>query len=438
MATINFILRNRVKSTSTPIHIRFIHTREIDIHLRTNILVNSQHWDSKKQIIKNIITIKNRDEINLKLNELKIHIINEFNSDYIAGEIINKEWLSKVVNTFFNRPISEVAFKIKEEEVYFSAFASWWLEVKAPLHKVSASKYMGSKTIQHHSRLRDMFIEFEGKKRIKMKDLTNEIIDQFSIFLSEKKYAKETVTRHINRLKFFCERAFELNIEINKGYKQRIFVQDEEIKYKAPYLNIEEINRIYNLKITDEVTDAVRDNFIIGLWTGLRVSDFLNRLSIDNISNGYITIKTMKTGHTVSIPVHWQVQEILNKRNGQLPPKTTDQHFNRTIKNICQDAKINNEIIGGKIISNKINGENIKRKEVDKYPKYELVSSHICRRSFATNHFGKVPNKVIMDVCGWKSEKQMLDYNKQTNIESAMILAEYWEKEMIKLEKEAL
>ena len=63
-----------------------------------------------------------------------------------------------------------------------------------------------------------------------------------------------------------------------------------------------------------------------------------------------------------------------------------------------------------------------------KYPKYELITSHICRRSFCTNLFGKVPNQVIMDVQGWKSESQMYDYNQQTNRESAIKLKAHWDK----------
>jgi hypothetical protein len=47
----------------------------------------------------------------------------------------------------------------------------------------------------------------------------------------------------------------------------------------------------------------------------------------------------------------------------------------------------------------------------------------------ATNLLGKVENKVIMDVCGWTNEKQMLDYNKATNRESAIKLQTHWEEQ---------
>ncbi|MGE4347921.1 MAG: hypothetical protein AB7D46_11000 [Flavobacteriaceae bacterium] len=69
----------------------------------------------------------------------------------------------------------------------------------------------------------------------------------------------------------------------------------------------------------------------------------------------------------------------------------------------------------------------IKRKKIGVYKKHQLITSHICRRSFATNLIGKVPNQVIMDVAGWSNEAQMFAYNKQTNRESAIKLKEYWE-----------
>lgn len=433
MASIKFLIRGT--KNLAPIYLRFIHTREIDVNIKTNLIINPEHWDAKKQQIKNVIAVKNRAEINLKLAELKNFILTNFNTSYIQGEIIDKLWLENKLTSFFNRPASEGSFKVKKEEVYLTSFASWWLENKADKYKVSANSYMSNRSIAHYSRLKDMLVEFEGKKQIKLSEINGEILDQISQFLTSKNYAEETTKRHLGRVKFFCERAEELNLNVNKGYKERVFVEKQEVEYKQPYLTIEEINKIYELKIDDMELDSIRDNFIIGLWTGLRVSDFLERLSVDNIKDNIILIKTLKTKQDVAIPLHYQVREILNKRLGLLPPKCSDVKFNKEIKEICKLAKITKPILGGKTVKTGV-GRSDKRKEIGYFPKYELVASHICRRSFATNHFGKVPNKVIMDVCGWKSEQQMLDYNKQTNIESAKILANYWKEEMEKLKNE--
>ena len=88
-------------------------------------------------------------------------------------------------------------------------------------------------------------------------------------------------------------------------------------------------------------------------------------------------------------------------------------------------ANIDQKIKGGITIVDEETG--VKRKVYDVYKKYKLVSSHICRRSFATNLFGKVPNKVIQDIGGWAKEDMFLHYIKKTKRESADQLKQYWD-----------
>ena len=171
--------------------------------------------------------------------------------------------------------------------------------------------------------------------------------------------------------------------------------------------------------------ENVRDNLIIGLWTGLRVSDFNNKLKLDNFHDDFIEIETEKTKTFVSIPVHWMIREILNKRNGNLPEKISDPKFNKHIKSISKRLKFNQSMMGG--VSTVDEKTGIKRKVVKVYEKHELVTSHICRRSFATNNYGTVPNQTLMAICGWASEEQMLDYIKKTNREHAETLKKVWD-----------
>ncbi|MCP1996691.1 tyrosine-type recombinase/integrase [Flavobacterium sp. HSC-61S13] len=431
MATVNFF----VKGTTNPsrINIRFVHSRSIDITANTELVINPKFWDHKNKRIRNVIEVRNKDEVNLMLSKMQIFIVDEFNNSYIKGGIIDKQWLAKCVSLFFNRPSSEDSFKVKEEEVYLTSFADHWIKQIAPTYKVKANKFMDSKTIRHYIILNNILKEFEGKNKIKLTEVTSKSMDDLSIYLSTRNYSESTIKRMIVRMKFFCARAEETNLVVNKNYKERVFVKEREVEFKEPYLNVSEITKIFQLEIKDPVIDAIRDNFIIGLWTGLRISDFLTKLDISNIGNDIIEIQTTKTGHKVAIPIHAQVLYTLQKRNGNLPPKVLEQHFNREIKLICKECKINEEMLGGKttISIDPTTKKEVKRKKVDVFKKYELVTSHICRRSFATNLFGEVPNSVIMAVAGWKSEKQMLDYNKQTNIESAMILKKYWDEKKI-------
>ena len=133
----------------------------------------------------------------------------------------------------------------------------------------------------------------------------------------------------------------------------------------------------------------------------------------------------MKTKTLVNIPIHPQVEQILKKRNGNLPGKISEQKFNKKIKILAMLCGIDEEMVGGiSIVDEKTK---IKRKVIGVYKKHLLVTSHIARRSFCTNLFGKVPNKTIIDVCGWSSEDMLFKYNKTTNMESALVLKKHWE-----------
>lgn len=424
MATIKFIISG--KKTPTEIKVRYLNGRKIDILCGTKLFVDPKNWDEKNQKIRNVITVPDRDKINSKLIELKLHIFNAANVDFIEGEILNRIWLEKTISKFFNRPSVDAKKAIEYHKIYLSDFASWWLKEKAPKYKVSADKYMDDTTIRHYTILNNLIKKYEGKDKIKFSSIDDVLLDNFSEFLTSEKYAEKTAKRMIGRFKFFCGRAEAENIIISQSYKNRVFVAKEKHDYKEPYFDEIEISKIYNLDLSKDATlDNVRDNLIIGLWTGLRVSDFNNKLKLDNFHDDFIEIETEKTKTFVSIPVHWMIREILNKRKGNLPEKISDPKFNKHIKSISKRLKFNQSMMGG--VSTVDEKTGIKRKVVKIYEKHELVTSHICRRSFATNNYGTVPNQTLMAICGWASEEQMLDYIKKTNREHAETLKKVWD-----------
>lgn len=418
-----------MKGKTNTIYARFRH-KSIDITSSIQIYIKPEHWDKKNQKIKNVIEVRNRDEINLKLAELKIYIISQFNQASIDGQSIDKKWFLTSLNYFFNRENEVSADNF--HTVYLSDFAQWWIDNKSATHKVSSNKTLGERTIDMYRSALSNFQKFEKENslKIKLSEVTSDLLDDFSKHLTETEgYAYKTTTRKLTRIKFFCARAEEENLKVNGGYKAKVFVKKENYSYKEPYLNEEEINKIFNYTSNNSELNTTRDNWIIGLWTGLRISDFLTRLDTDNIKGDFIEIKTLKTDTNVAIPLHPQVKEILKRHNGKLPKKITEQRFNRNIKIIARKIGFNEKMMGGIPKVDPVTKK--KRKVVDQYYKWELMTSHICRRSFCTNLFGKVPNNVIMDVAGWSNESQMFEYNKQTNKESAIKLKEYWEKNKI-------
>jgi integrase len=150
------------------------------------------------------------------------------------------------------------------------------------------------------------------------------------------------------------------------------------------------------------------------------------RLKDINIKNQQLKITTAKTGNDVIIPLHKDIQEIL-KRNGGLPQAISDQKFNKYVKDLCSEVKIEEMTEGAKMVTEEFEDKpNITRKQKGIYPKHELVSSHICRRSFATNLYGKLPNMTIMSITGHKTENQFLKYLKTSKQEHADKLKELW------------
>ena len=89
----------------------------------------------------------------------------------------------------------------------------------------------------------------------------------------------------------------------------------------------------------------------------------------------------------------------------------SSQKLNEHIKKVCEIAEIN-EIVEGKKLNPNAKKENPEsmRKIRDFYPKWELVTSHSFRRSFATNYYKKIPTAVLIGITGHSKESLFLDY----------------------------
>lgn len=202
------------------------------------------------------------------------------------------------------------------------------------------------------------------------------------------------------------------------------------------YLTVEELVRIHRLQITPELVlqhfpqadqrpqnmarriagyNVAKNKFLIGAFTGLRVSDF-NRLSEVNIQDDRIRIRTKKTdAHTV-IPVHWVIREILDAGFDIATP-LSEQKLNEHIKEVCQLAEIDNPVE----ITHYAGGRRITAVS----PKWQLVSNHTARRSGITNMVkAGIPIAAVMKISTHTTVKSFMAYLKISLEENADILAE--------------
>lgn len=254
----------------------------------------------------------------------------------------------------------------------------------------------------------------------KNKRLTFEEIDldfhlSFVEFLTEKGYSPNTIGARIKDVKMFMNEAYDRGLHLNLDFKKKRFKKPNSETFSV-YLSSEELTKIYNLNLASATRlEKVRDLFIIGCFTGLRFSD-LSQLTASNVStDGTITIKTIKTEHTVVIPLHSIVRQILEKYEYDLPKVPSNQKFNDYIKDVAKLAGITEAIY-----LDKKKGDLSYKQTL---PKWELVTSHTARRSFATNAFiAGVPTISIMKITGHKTESSFMKYIKISEKENALQL----------------
>jgi integrase len=237
---------------------------------------------------------------------------------------------------------------------------------------------------------------------------------------------ENTIGSVISNIKVFLRDAQRYNYNVHQDYTSKDFYIPSSVT-NDPYFTENEMEIIKDTAfVRDGYLDNARDWLIIGVRTGLRISDFL-KLKRENYNDGFIENKNFKTGVPVIIPIHPNVQYILDKRDGNLPRPISDQNFNIYIKEVAFNCGIKELISGGKMSMVRDGyGNDVSRKVIGMYPKFGLVTSHICRRTFATHLYGKIDTLTIMKITGHKTEKQFLDYVKITPKEYAIRLKEHW------------
>lgn len=424
---VNFIIKG--KNNPTNIICRFKPTQIYDFTCTTGIWVNREDWNIAKQQVKLKAFTQNKDLINSKLKELESVILDTWTRDNLNKENISKNWLKDVVFSFFG--------KTKTDKLYKTYFVDWVQKFTDESPKrIYKGKPITEKTIQNYKIVLIRLQKFEEytKTKLRFENINLSFCRDFIAYCREvENLNNNSIASYFARIKMFCKIIEIEGLPINPQYKHSEFTITGNKTYDT-YLNEEEIDTIYNHDFSSsERLDNVRDLFIIGLRTGLRISDFL-KLKNTNIKDDFFEVETTKTGEFVKIPIHNQVRNILTKRSGKLPYSISDQKFNKHVKEVCQEVGINEMIEGAKsvkiVVKEKTDTtpeEVIYRKQIGIFPKHELISSHTCRRSFATNLYGKIPNRSIMAITGHRSEREFEKYVKRTKDEHANIVKDYWE-----------
>jgi integrase len=222
-------------------------------------------------------------------------------------------------------------------------------------------------------------------------------------------YKVNSMGKYIKYVKSIMKTSHAEGMHDNKAYIHPKFKILEE-EANTVYLDVDDLNLLESLNLTGYPgLDRTRDLFLVASWTGLRYSD-LQKLAIGHIHGDNIVIRTQKTDREVVIPVFPIVRDILIKYKNSGLPRVTNQALNRSLKDL-----------GTKLEE----ASNLKGITSDA-SKYNRITTHTARRSFATNLYNIVPIELIMSVTGHKTQSEFYKYIRVTPTENAEKIRQYF------------
>lgn len=442
MAKFNFYLREKTKDGETPI-ILFISFNSSRLKYSTGKAIHPKFWNESDQLARQVKEFPLGKELNLNLKFKKGTAEKEFES--LCNELQRppsteelKKRLDEVLNP--SETISETE-RENRPPTFLELFKRFIQDSETGIRLTASGKRFDKRSIQKYNTTYSVLETFGKKYHLTFETIDKNFYTKFVDFLNKpiygkdkevikKSYSLNNVGKYIQVVKTF------LNYATENGYNSNLYYQTKQFKaHKVAgfsiYLNESELTDLYNLDLSLQPHfERVRDLFIVGCWTGLRFSDFTS-IKPENIKGDFLHIKTFKTGEPVIVPIHQMVKSIMAKYSGKypnsLPPAIANQKMNSYLKEIAKKVdslKVPVEVEGIK------GGLKVTS---TKY-KWELVTTHTARRSFATNVYKSgFPAISLMKITGHRSEKSFLLYIKVTPEENAQKLLEHWNKSVLKV-----
>ncbi len=365
------------------------------LKVSTKIKIDPAKWNGKKEKAKNDKLVVNGKNVNRELIRFK-------ESFYEALTYCENNNCMTLEN--LRRKFRELlGIKISQKrKVNNKSFLIFFKRVVDEYKAKNINYWQGYQTTYNHLK------NFFGEDDPSFDEINSKFYLEFNDYLFDKGQAKNTINKHWKNIKAVMKQAFLRKLHSNDEYIQ--FKRYQE-KSDTIFLTLDEIRKIEKLKLTG-TEEIVRDYFVIGCYTGLRVSDW-DKISYDVIDeNSIANIKADKTNEYSIIPIHETVKKILKKYNGILPRRPSQNTINKYLKSIGLKAGITSVVKtritkGGKQV-------------ITTQKKFMLIASHTARRSFATNLILEgYPPHVVMKITGHKTITSFEKYVRFDELEAS-------------------
>lgn len=407
---VNFNLKHNPGQTDSLILLRLNYNAK-RFQISTGLTIPTKYWNPKAQRVKETQAYPYYKQINQRLNSLEADTLQLF-FDYTSKGVIpsleqfKKEWQAR------NN-------QIQEEESELLPFIKQIIEERKGMNRPSGSIQVYKNCLGHLESY-----QTAKRKPLTFASLTQAFLPDFTAYLFSKGYSDSYTHKILTTLKMFVRLAEERGISENSPLlKAKLEVKKRE--GDNVYLNESELKHLFNMPLEGRLAN-VRDLFLVGCLTGLRFSDY-SQIKPENIQPvehlnkkvECIVITTQKTKHKVILPITNPMLRVILERHGwKAPKRISGQKLNDYLKELCQKAGFTQDI--------EINEYKAGRHERNTFKKWELVTSHTARRSFATNAFKSgLPVANIMAFTGHTTVASFMKYIKVTTEETAVLLSEH-------------
>ena len=378
------------------------------VNLSTGLSIPEKYWNPQTKRVRENQAFPNYKSYNQRLNDFEAKTTALW-AEYVAKGIIEE----------FKDELYKRVFDIKTEGPELLPFIKQVIEEREKLNVPKGSLQVYNNCLGH-------LVAFEQKRKkpLRFSKLNEAFLNDFTAYLFSLGFADSYIHKIISTLKMFVQLA----------KKQGVIDSSRLLDSKTPvkkrekdniYLNEAEIQQLFEMKLEGKLA-GVRDLFLIGCFTGLRFSDYskIKRENIQPVEHNGKAVKclvmtTQKTKQRVVLPlVNPMLLAILERHNWQAPKRISNQKLNDYLKELGKLAGFSQEVEVNRYVA----GEHIKQT----FQKWQLMTTHTARRSFATNAYKRgVPIPDIMKFTGHTTTQSFLKYIKVTSEESAVILSEH-------------
>jgi site-specific recombinase XerD len=406
-----YYLKDRNSKEPTLIYMQVKFTANIPerLMLSTGNKVLPGEWDdSKQRAVVSKRAVANAD-LNLWLDKMATAYKTAFRNYLLDGKIPSARELKNRIEEILN--IKVLIAPAKRKITSLIEFANKFMEEYKSLRAPNTIKsYIGT-----FNRIKEY--ETWCSREFQFDDITIEWRAGFIKYLQSCGIAKNTEGKHIKNVKLFMNEATERGLNTNMAFRSKSFSKPTEDVYKI-FLTREEIQQMAAVDLSnDKLKEITRDYFVIGCLSSLRYSDF-TRLRKENIKGEYIQMITTKTGQEVVIPISPIIRSIFEKYNYEMPKAPCNQVFNRCLKEIGKKARLIEKIAITKTVAG------VKKTKI--MEKWELLSSHVGRRSLVSNCIMEgISTSSIMLISGHKSLRVFQGYVRVNQQQNAEVLSKH-------------